>query len=289
MPIIIKDLHYSYQKGTPYETEALKGINLEIDEGDFIGIIGHTGSGKSTLIQHLNGLILPAQGSVQVDEFISNDKKTKMRDLRRKVGLVFQYPEHQLFEETVEKDVGFGPANLEFSDKEIKKIVKKSLEAVQLDYKEIKDKSPFNISGGQKRRVAIAGIIAMKPKYLVLDEPTAGLDPLGREEILAQIKSLHKDYGMTVILVSHSMEDVARYANKLVVMHQGQIEMMGSPEEIFRERDRLIEIGLALPAVTELLYQLSKRGLEVNKEIFTLEEAVKELKKCLPKGVTGHA
>ncbi len=212
-----------------------------------------------------------------------------MRDLRRKVGLVFQYPEHQLFEETVEKDVGFGPANLEFSDKEIKKIVKKSLEAVQLDYKEIKDKSPFNISGGQKRRVAIAGIIAMKPKYLVLDEPTAGLDPLGREEILAQIKSLHKDYGMTVILVSHSMEDVARYANKLVVMHQGQIEMMGSPEEIFRERDRLIEIGLALPAVTELLYQLSKRGLEVNKEIFTLEEAVKELKKCLPKGVTGHA
>lgn len=289
MPIIIKDLHYSYQKGTPYETEALKGINLEIDEGDFIGIIGHTGSGKSTLIQHLNGLVLPAQGSVQVDEFISNDKKTKMRDLRRKVGLVFQYPEHQLFEETVEKDVGFGPANLEFSDKEIKKIVKKSLEAVQLDYKEIKDKSPFNISGGQKRRVAIAGIIAMKPKYLVLDEPTAGLDPLGREEILAQIKSLHKDYGMTVILVSHSMEDVARYANKLVVMHQGQIEMMGSPEEIFRERDRLIEIGLALPAVTELLYQLSKRGLEVNKEIFTLEEAVKELKKCLPKGVTGHA
>lgn len=289
MPIIIKDLHYSYQKGTPYETEALKGINLEIDEGDFIGIIGHTGSGKSTLIQHLNGLVLPAQGSVQVDEFISNDKKTKMRDLRRKVGLVFQYPEHQLFEETVEKDVGFGPANLEFSDKEIKKIVKKSLEAVQLDYKEIKDKSPFNISGGQKRRVAIAGIIAMKPKYLVLDEPTAGLDPLGREEILAQIKSLHKDYGMTVILVSHSMEDVARYANKLVVMQQGQIEMMGSPEEIFRERDRLIEIGLALPAVTELLYQLSKRGLEVNKEIFTLEEAVKELKKCLPKGVTGHA
>lgn len=289
MPIIIKDLHYSYQKGTPYETEALKGINLEINEGDFIGIIGHTGSGKSTLIQHLNGLILPAQGSVQVDEFISNDKKTKMRDLRRKVGLVFQYPEHQLFEESVEKDVGFGPANLDFSDKEIKKIVKKSLEAVQLDYKEIKDKSPFNLSGGQKRRVAIAGIIAMKPKYLVLDEPTAGLDPLGREEILAQIKKLHRDFGMTIILVSHSMEDVARYANKLLVMHQGQIEMMGSPEEIFRQRDRLMEIGLALPAVTELLYQLSKRGLEINKEIFTLEEAVKELKKCLPKGVSGNA
>lgn len=289
MPIIIKDLHYSYQKGTPYETEALKGINLEIDEGDFIGIIGHTGSGKSTLIQHLNGLVLPAQGSVQVDEFISNDKKTKMRDLRRKVGLVFQYPEHQLFEETVEKDVGFGPGNHGFTEKEKIKIVKEALEAVQLNYKSIKDKSPFNLSGGQKRRVAIAGIIAMKPKYLVLDEPTAGLDPRGREEILYQIKKLHKELGITIILVSHSMEDVAKFADRLVVMHNGQIEMVGKPEDIFKKRDRLKEIGLGVPVVTELFYRLEEKGLILDKNVFTVEDAVRELKKTLFKGENTHA
>lgn len=289
MSIIVKDLHYTYQEGSPYETSALKGINFQIDEGDFVGIIGHTGSGKSTLAQLLNGLLLPAGGSVQIDDLITSDKKTKMRDVRRKVGLVFQYPEHQLFEESVEKDVGFGPANLGFSQKEIKRIVRRSIEAVQLDYKEIKDKSPFNLSGGQKRRVAIAGIIAMKPKYLILDEPTAGLDPLGREEILAQIKKLHKDLGITVILVSHSMEDVARFANKLIVMHDGQIEMIGRPEEIFKERERLIEIGLAVPLVTELFYQLSQRGLKVNKDIYTLKEAIAELKECLKKETFDHA
>ncbi|NCC81089.1 MAG: energy-coupling factor transporter ATPase [Clostridia bacterium] len=289
MPIIIKDLYYTYQKGTPYETHALKGVNLNINEGEFVGLIGHTGSGKSTLVQHLNGLVLPSSGFVQVDDLVTSDKKVKMRDVRKKVGLVFQYPEHQLFEETVEKDVGYGPENLGFSEKEKKKIVKDALESVQLDYKSIKDKSPFNLSGGQKRRVAIAGIVAMKPKYLVLDEPTAGLDPRGREEILFQIKKLHKETGMTIVLVSHSMEDVARFADKLIVMHKGQIEMIGKPEDIFQHRDRLKEIGLGVPVVTELFYLLEEKGIFLNKNIFTVEDAILELKKGLYKGADAHA
>jgi energy-coupling factor transport system ATP-binding protein len=238
----------------------------------------------------LNGLVLPSSGIVQVDDLITSDKKIKMRDVRKKVGLVFQYPEHQLFEETVEKDVGYGPENLGFPEKEKKKIVKEALEAVQLDYKSVKEKSPFNLSGGQKRRVAIAGIIAMKPKYLVLDEPTAGLDPKGREEILFQIKKLHKELGITIVLVSHSMEDVARFADKLVVMHKGQIEMTGKPSEVFMNRDRLKEIGLGVPVVTELFYQLEeRRGISLNKNIFTVEEAIPELKKALQKGADPHA
>ena len=289
MPIIVKDLFHTYQPGSPYETHALKGINLEIAEGECIGIIGHTGSGKSTLVQHLNGLVLPTSGSVVVDGLNTSDKKIKMKEVRQKAGLVFQYPEHQLFEETVEKDVAYGPENLGFSESEIKKIVKTSLTAVQLNYKEVKDKSPFNLSGGQKRRVAIAGIIAMKPKYLVLDEPTAGLDPRGREEILAQIKKLHKDLGMTVVLVSHSMDDMARFADRIFVMHKGQIEMSGTPQEIFRQRDRLNEIGLGVPAVTELFYRLSEKGLAVSRDIFTVEEAISALKKELPKGVKSRA
>ncbi len=289
MPIIINDLYYTYQKGTPYETDALKGLNLEINEGEFVGLIGHTGSGKSTLVRHLNGLVLPTSGIVKVDELVTNDKKVKMRDVRKKVGLVFQYPEHQLFEETVEKDVGYGPENLGFSEKEKKRIVKEALEAVQLDYKSIKDKSPFNLSGGQKRRVTIAGIIAMKPKYLVLDEPTAGLDPRGREEILFQIKKLHKETGMTIILVSHSMEDVARFADKLIVMHKGQIEIMGKPSEVFQSRERLKEIGLGVPVVTELFYLLEEKGIILDKNIFTVEAAIRELKKGFFKGADAHA
>lgn len=283
------DVFYTYQKGTPYETHALKGVSLEIREGDFLGLIGHTGSGKSTLVQHLNGLVIPSKGTVAVDDLVTTNKKIKMRDVRAKVGLVFQYPEHQLFEETVEKDVGYGPENLGFSEKEKKKIVKEALEAVQLDYKKIKDVSPFHLSGGQKRRVAIAGIIAMKPKYLVLDEPTAGLDPRGREEILTQIQKLHKDYGMTVVLVSHNMDDVARYANRLVVMHKGQIELAGKPEEVFRNRERLNEIGLGIPAVTELLYRLRERGLEINTDIYTMEKAIEALTAQLKKRGASHA
>lgn len=289
MPIIIKDLYYTYQKGTPYETHALKGVSLDINEGEFVGLIGHTGSGKSTLVQHLNGLVIPTSGTVQVDELTTSEKKIKMRDVRKKVGLVFQYPEHQLFEETVEKDVGYGPENLGFSENEKKKIVKEALEAVQLNYKSIKDKSPFNLSGGQKRRVAIAGIIAMKPKYLVLDEPTAGLDPKGREEILYQIKKLHEEFGMTIVLVSHSMDDVARFADKLIVMHKGQVEMMGKPSDVFKSRDRLKEIGLGVPVVTELFYRLEEKGIVLDKNVFTVEEAVLELKKGFFKGANAHA
>jgi len=289
MPIIIKDLYYTYQKGTPYESNALQGVSLEINEGEFVGLIGHTGSGKSTLVQHLNGLLVPTSGTVQIDELITSNKKVKMRDVRKKVGLVFQYPEHQLFEETVEKDVGFGPGNHGFTEKEKIKIVKEALEAVQLNYKSIKDKSPFNLSGGQKRRVAIAGIIAMKPKYLVLDEPTAGLDPRGREEILYQIKKLHKELGITIVLVSHSMEDVAKFADRLLVMHNGKIEMVGKPEDIFKNRDRLKEIGLGVPVVTELFYRLEEKGLILDKNVFTVEDAVRELKKTLFKGENTHA
>ncbi len=289
MPITIRDLYYTYQKGTPYETHALKGVNLDINEGEFVGLIGHTGSGKSTLVQHLNGLVLPSSGSVQVDDLVTSDKKVEMREVRKKVGLVFQYPEHQLFEETVEKDVGYGPENLGFSEKEKKKIVKDALESVQLDYKSIKDKSPFNLSGGQKRRVAIAGIIAMKPKYLVLDEPTAGLDPRGREEILFQINKLHKETGITILLVSHSMEDVARFADKIIVMHKGKIEMMGKPTDVFQNRDRLKEIGLGVPVVTELFYLLEEKGILLDKNIFTVEDAILELKKGLYKGADAHA
>ncbi len=289
MPIIIKDLYYTYQKGTPYETHALKGVSLDINEGEFVGLIGHTGSGKSTLVQHLNGLVIPTSGTVQVDELTTSEKKIKMRDVRKKVGLVFQYPEHQLFEETVEKDVGYGPENLGFSENEKRKIVKEALEAVQLNYKSIKDKSPFNLSGGQKRRVAIAGIIAMKPKYLVLDEPTAGLDPKGREEILYQIKKLHEEFGMTIVLVSHSMDDVARFADKLIVMHKGQVEMMGKPSDVFKSRDRLKEIGLGVPVVTELFYRLEEKGIVLDKNVFTVEEAVLELKKGFFKGANAHA
>ena len=209
MSIEIRGLYHTYQIGTPYEAHALKDINLTIKEGEFIGLIGHTGSGKSTLVQHLNGLLKPSKGEILVDGFNISQKGVKLKEIRQKVGLVFQYPEHQLFEETVLKDVSFGPINLGLSNSEVEKRVKNALEVVNLDYNQIKDQSPFNLSGGQKRRVAIAGVLAMEPKYLVLDEPTAGLDPRGRDEILDQIKELHQKLKITIILVSHSMDDVA--------------------------------------------------------------------------------
>src|SRR5690554_88861 len=210
MSIEIKGLYHTYQVGTPYEAHALKDINLNIQDGEFIGLIGHTGSGKSTLVQHLNGLLKPSEGEILIDGFNISKKGVKLREIRQKVGLVFQYPEHQLFEETVLKDVSFGPQNLGLATKEVEKRVKNALEVVNLSYQDVKDKSPFNLSGGQKRRVAIAGVLAMEPKYLVLDEPTAGLDPKGRDEILDEIKKLHQTLKITIILVSHSMDDVAR-------------------------------------------------------------------------------
>lgn len=277
MSIKIENLTYVYMPKTPFEKKALDNVNLEINDGQFLAVIGHTGSGKSTLIQHLNGLLKPESGKIYIDGIDITDKNTKLVDIRKKVGLVFQYPEYQLFEETIAKDIAYGPSNLGLNQEEVLNRVKNSMEMVGLDYEEYKDRSPFELSGGQKRRVAIAGVIAMEPKILILDEPTAGLDPQGRDEILEQIKNLHERYKMTIILVSHSMEDVGKLAEEIIVMNEGHIELKGKPEEVFKEIDTLERIGLAVPQVTYLMRELKKRGFNVSEEIFTVEKAKAEL------------
>ena len=283
MSIKIENLTYVYMPKTPFEKKALDNVNLEIEDGEYLAVIGHTGSGKSTLIQHLNGLLKPASGKIYVDGTDITDKDTKLVDIRKKVGLVFQYPEYQLFEETIAKDIAYGPSNLELNEDEILKRVKKSMEMVGLNYEEYKDISPFELSGGQKRRVAIAGVIAMEPKVLILDEPTAGLDPAGRDDILEQIKLLHEKYNMTIILVSHSMEDVGKLAEKIIVMNDGHIELQGKPKEVFKEIDTLEKIGLAVPQVTYLMRELKKKGFNVSEDIFTVEKAKSELLNILLK------
>ena len=283
MSIKIENLTYVYMPKTPFEKKALDNVNLEIEDGEFLAVIGHTGSGKSTLIQHLNGLLKPASGKIYVDGTDITDKDTKLVDIRKKVGLVFQYPEYQLFEETIAKDIAYGPSNLELNEDEILKRVKKSMEMVGLNYEEYKDISPFELSGGQKRRVAIAGVIAMEPKVLILDEPTAGLDPAGRDDILEQIKLLHEKYNMTIILVSHSMEDVGKLAEKIIVMNDGHIELQGKPKEVFKEIDTLEKIGLAVPQVTYLMRVLRERGFDVSDEIFTVEKGTEAILKVLSK------
>ena len=283
MSIKIENLTYVYMPKTPFEKKALDNVSLEIEDGEFIAVIGHTGSGKSTLIQHLNGLLKPASGKIYVDGTDITDKDTKLVDIRKKVGLVFQYPEYQLFEETIAKDIAYGPSNLELNEDEILRRVKKSMEMVGLNYEEYKDISPFELSGGQKRRVAIAGVIAMEPKVLILDEPTAGLDPAGRDDILEQIKLLHEKYNMTIILVSHSMEDVGKLAEKIIVMNDGHIELQGKPKEVFKEIDTLEKIGLAVPQVTYLMRELKKKGFNVSEDIFTVEKAKSELLNILLK------
>ena len=283
MSIKIENLTYVYMPKTPFEKKALDNVNLEIEDGEFLAVIGHTGSGKSTLIQHLNGLLKPASGKIYVDGTYITDKDTKLVDIRKKVGLVFQYPEYQLFEETIAKDIAYGPSNLELNEDEILKRVKKSMEMVGLNYEEYKDISPFELSGGQKRRVAIAGVIAMEPKVLILDEPTAGLDPAGRDDILEQIKLLHEKYNMTIILVSHSMEDVGKLAEKIIVMNDGHIELQGKPKEVFKEIDTLEKIGLAVPQVTYLMREFKKKGFNVSEDIFTVEKAKSELLNILLK------
>ena len=283
MSIKIENLTYVYMPKTPFEKKALDNVSLEIEDGEFLAVIGHTGSGKSTLIQHLNGLLKPASGKIYVDRTDITDKDTKLVDIRKKVGLVFQYPEYQLFEETIAKDIAYGPSNLELNEDEILKRVKKSMEMVGLNYEEYKDISPFELSGGQKRRVAIAGVIAMEPKVLILDEPTAGLDPAGRDDILEQIKLLHEKYNMTIILVSHSMEDVGKLAEKIIVMNDGHIELQGKPKEVFKEIDTLEKIGLAVPQVTYLMRELKKKGFNVSEDIFTVEKAKSELLNILLK------
>ena len=283
MSIKIENLTYVYMPKTPFEKKALDNVSLEIEDGEFLAVIGHTGSGKSTLIQHLNGLLKPASGKIYVDGTDITDKDTKLVDIRKKVGLVFQYPEYQLFEETIAKDIAYGPSNLGLNEDEILKRVKKSMEMVGLNYEEYKDISPFELSGGQKRRVAIAGVIAMEPKVLILDEPTAGLDPAGRDDILEQIKLLHEKYNMTIILVSHSSEDVGKLAEKIIVMNDGHVELQGKPKDVFKEIDTLEKIGLAVPQVTYLMRELKKKGFNVSEDIFTVEKAKSELLNILLK------
>ena len=283
MSIKIENLTHIYMPGSPFEKVALKDINLTIDDNDFVALIGHTGSGKSTLIQHLNGLLSPTKGKIYIDGVDITEKNVKLVDIRKKVGLVFQYSEYQLFEETIEKDIEFGPKNLGLSDEEIHQRVVKAMEMVGLDYEEYKDKSPFDLSGGQKRRVAIAGVIAMNPKTLILDEPTAGLDPKGRDDILAQIKKLHDDYGMTIILVSHSMEDVANIADKVIVMNNGSVELQGPIDIVFKEVEKLESIGLGVPQVTYLMLKLKALGFDVSDGIYTIKQAKEEIIKLLNK------
>ena len=279
--IEINNLTHIYSEGLPFEKKAVDDISLKVEENEFIGLIGHTGSGKSTFIQHLNGLLKPSSGEIVIDGTRVDKSGANLTDLRKKVGLVFQYPEYQLFEENIERDIAFGPGNLDLSEEEVQERVKSSMESVGLDYKTYKDKSPFELSGGLKRRVAIAGVLAMEPKVLILDEPTAGLDPRGRDEILSEIKSIHEKRKMTVILVSHSMEDVAKIAERIVVLDKGKIFLDGEPRDIFREEDKLLGVGLGIPQITSLMRTLKKKGLDINEDAITVEEAKESLKKYL--------
>lgn len=283
MSIKIENLTHVYMPKSPFEKKALDNVNLVIEDGEFLALIGHTGSGKSTLIQHLNGLLEPTSGRILVDDIDITNKEAKLTEIRKKIGLVFQYPEYQLFEETIEKDIAFGPNNLELSSEEVSRRVKKSMEMVGLDYETYKNVSPFDLSGGQKRRVAIAGVIAMEPKVLILDEPTAGLDPQGRDDILEQIKLLHEKYKMTIVLVSHSMEDVGKLAQRIVVMNKGKVELLGKPSEVFKEVETLEKIGLAVPQVTYLMRVLRERVFDVSDEIFTVEKGTEAILKVLSK------
>ena len=280
MAIKIDHLNYVYSEGTAFEKHALKDVNLEIPDGQFIGVIGHTGSGKSTLIQHLNGLLKGTSGAIYYNGTNIYGEGYNMKELRSKVGLVFQYPEHQLFEIDVFTDVCFGPKNLGLPKEEVERRAYEALRLVGLKEKNFK-KSPFELSGGQKRRVAIAGILAMEPDVLVLDEPTAGLDPKGRDDILDQVKRLHEERHITVILVSHSMEDVARYVDRIIVMNKGQERFDGVPREVFRHYRELEEIGLAAPQVTYLMHDLAAAGWEVDVDATTVEEAADAIYRCL--------
>lgn len=276
MSIIFDHVNYIYNPGTAFEKAALKDISLTICDGEFIGLIGHTGSGKSTLIQHMNGLIKPSSGSIYYDLKDISDGSMPLRELRNKVGLVFQYPEHQLFEATVSKDVMFGPGNqgLDNLTKEMRSF--EALKSVGID-ESLLDVSPFDLSGGQKRRVAIAGVLAMRPSCLVLDEPAAGLDPAGRREILDLISKIHREQGITVILVSHSMEDVAEYVDRIIVMNDGSIAMDGTPDDVFMHADELTSMGLDVPEVTRLFIRMKREGLVENTKVYTVGQAYEKL------------
>lgn len=274
MSIEVKNISYIYMPGSPYERLALDDVTLTIPEGKITAVAGHTGSGKSTLIQHFNGLLSPTRGSVLVDGVDIAGREGEARTARRAVGMVFQYPEHQLFEETVERDIAFGPKNYGCSEEEIRARVRFAMDFVQLAYDEYSQRSPFQLSGGQMRRAAIAGVVALKPKYLVLDEPTAGLDPGGRGELMQRILKLHRQEKNTIVLVSHSMDDIARYADNVIIMNRGKMLMEGTPEEVFAREDFIRQAGLEAPQITALVMALRAHGMELPADIYTMDGAV---------------
>jgi len=280
MFIHLEDICFTYSLGMPFEMEVLKNINLDIDKGEFIGLIGHTGCGKTTLIQHFNGLLTPTSGKIYVEGVDLNKKGVNLKLVRQKIGLVFQYPENQLFEETIYQEVAFGPKKLGLSEEKIKKRVREALKMVDLDYNLYAERSPFSLSGGEMRRVALASILSIRPKMLILDEPTANLDPQGRDNILSEIKKIHYNFGMGVVLVSHNMEKVAETVNRLVVMHRGEIIMDGAPRDIFEKHaNELIEVGLGLPQVTECMHKLKEKGKDVYTGVLTVDDAEREMLK----------
>ena len=272
MPIELKNLTHTYSEGSAFQATAIRDVNLTIEDGEFIAVVGHTGSGKSTLVQHLNGLLKPTGGQVLIDGEDLNAPGADRRRIRQKVGLVFQYPEYQLFEETVARDIAFGPKNLGLSAEETDARVRRAMAHVHLDYDKYAERSPFELSGGQMRRVAIAGVLAMEPKVLILDEPTAGLDPRGRDRILGMVQELHARGGTTVIMVSHSMDDVARLATRLVVMSRGELVATGTPREIFRQVDMMESIGLGVPEAARLCALLRQRGVKLPDDLYTPEK-----------------
>lgn len=280
---------YVYNRESKHPVIALKDVSFEVKKHEFIGLIGHTGSGKSTLIQHMNGLNLPMEGTVTVDGITTTDEKAQLRALRQKVGLVFQYPEDQLFEETVYQDIAFGPKNMGLDSDEIDERVRWAMACVGLDFEHFKEISPFDLSGGQQRRVAIAGVLALRPDYLVLDEPTAGLDPRGREEILGEIKRLYDEHPeMTIILVTHSMEDIARFAERLIVIDHGEIVMDGESHAIFAKQEALEAIGLSVPQVTQFMRRLKAKGIPIDDRAVTVDEAFAALRAYLNRGGATH-
>lgn len=277
MSITVENLTYTYSKGLPNETRALEDVSFQLEPGEFAAVIGHTGSGKSTLMQQLNGLLRPDSGKITVGEVCITDPSTKMTEVRRKVGLVFQYPEYQLFEETVAKDVAFGPKQVGMTGEELDRVVEESIRLTGLDYEEVKERSPFELSGGQKRRVAIAGVLAMKPEILILDEPTAGLDPSTHRDVLKLIRRIHRQERMTILLVSHNMGDIAELADRVLVMNRGKLVMNGTPAEVFSRGEPLWEMGLGLPPATEFMERLKDRMPGIDAAQLSIEDAAKEI------------
>lgn len=277
MSITVENLTYTYSKGLPNETRALEDVSFQLEPGEFAAVIGHTGSGKSTLMQQLNGLLRPDSGKITVGEVCITDPSTKMTEVRRKVGLVFQYPEYQLFEETVAKDVAFGPKQVGMTGEKLDRVVEESIRLTGLDYEEVKERSPFELSGGQKRRVAIAGVLAMKPEILILDEPTAGLDPSAHRDVLELIRRIHRKERMTILLVSHNMGDIAELADRVLVMNRGKLVMNGTPAEVFSRGEPLWEMGLGLPPATEFMERLKDRMPGIDTTQLSIEDAAKEI------------